>query len=261
MLLDLLLHYPGQIDDYVRYSRSDDTGGHRMKDVLAFVKDYWNHSRMQFGLIVLLVVALCLVVWRWTSGPARRMTVPLLAMVAVASACMLFYAARGVDDLRFTYVGRFYYAVPLVTALCVAYVVAELPGVRRWHGALSVAVAVWVGWLALTSAQANPYRGAPAVPAAAEAAAGEADSVALTFGLEAWPQAAGIVEQLRRDGHEVCVDGSPDDTYEVLFSQGVICSQDELSKWALVHVQAPNAVSEEPIVFESSYVVLTAPDR
>jgi hypothetical protein len=246
IVVNLLLHWPGELSKYWRYSRDNQSSGRTLADALAFVSRYWAPGRM--GAIVsagLVAGALCAAAA--TAARARGFLVSLVVTSVGLAGVGVVYAYRGVDDLSFRYVGEFLIVTPALVVL--AAVVAALDrhaGSATRRVAMAIVVAI-VGAAALFSpGQAARYSGANWIVEAREAVvASRSDGslFAVTFPNPQWPAAAGIVEDARRDGDSICV---ADPGYEFLFSDVATCDSAQRAAAVPVVVLASPPAADGP---------------
>ena len=124
IIVNLVLHWPGQFGDYLSYASSKQAGGHSAGEACGCA-------------VVLVAVPGCVgvpvagyavaaAVTRWLAPASlRRFLTALLAINAVSSLVFLYYAATGIDVLSEHYIGYFYWAAPVVTLLVIAVGVVE----------------------------------------------------------------------------------------------------------------------------------------
>ncbi|MFC0532723.1 hypothetical protein [Phytohabitans kaempferiae] len=140
IVLNLLLHWPGEFARYFGYG-----GAHVAPpagDVLHYVLRYYA-SWTPLGALAAAAFfgGAALLVRRLPAGPPRRFLAAGVCAAVLATILFVGYVARAVDDLRFTYVGQFSRAVPLLLLLVVVAASASAPGARvpGWLGSLSAA--------------------------------------------------------------------------------------------------------------------------
>jgi hypothetical protein len=237
--VDLGLHWPGEFGLYLAYARSPQAGGHTLAQAVSYVLWYWAQGHvLAGGLVMAAAVAAALAValpafpdraaeaafpvseaTSPAGGTLRRFLLAALWICAVTTAGMLYYAVRGIDDLSSTYIGFFYWAVPVVVALVIA---AGLIG--RWpdHDLTRVAVAgvlaiaVLVGTIS-PGLRADVHDNEPAlVPAMARVAAlAHGRTVVLqVLGYEEF-DAWALVLQAYRTGVPACLVGPRQHVFEV----------------------------------------------
>jgi hypothetical protein len=107
LLLETVVNFPGPVPKYLGYGQA--THGHGVGDALRFVGQYWaaDVPALMWAVLCLSLVA-CLV----ANEKHGVRTLPMLAVLVVASSAVVVYALIGIDDLGYRYVASFYYAVP-----------------------------------------------------------------------------------------------------------------------------------------------------
>jgi hypothetical protein len=257
--LNLLLHWPGELDDYWRYSRGSNTGGHSFGAVLTFVRHYWSGADRHGGLVAIgLVVAAFLLVM--TAQPrTRRFGCGLLGAMLLSTVLLIVYARRGVDDLSFRYVGEFYVSAPIAVLLAVGLTGIDI--VRTWRvPSLAIWGAIGVSCLALVAMPEYTarYPGANWLSQAEDFLDRRVDPSTvrvMRFPLEVWPGVAGIVEQSRRSGDRVCIE---EPAYGFLFDESMICTADEREHGTIVEGSLPGEQGDAVLRdrYESPNIVL-----
>ena len=119
IVVNLVLHWPGDFGKYLSYGGSGRAGGHSPRQVIEYALWFWWPHRHAW-LAPLLGYPAALAAVRWLS-PARlrRFLLAMLAVNVVSSLGFLLYAAVGIDDLTQYYIGYFYWSAPLVTVLVI----------------------------------------------------------------------------------------------------------------------------------------------
>lgn len=269
IVLNLLLHWPGEFGRYFAYDGGG--GGVAAGDVARYVLHYYyaGATPLAVGSAAAFFGAAAYLTRRLPAGPPRRFLAA--AVCACAAAVVLFtgYVARGVDDLRFTYVGQFSRAVPLLLLLVAVAAAATSPAVRR----LPALSAVWARrslgtWLvaAVAIGALGVGSGAPAwrklpehVPDMPEVmaaldgyTAGRPAVVDLTQ--DAWPAFTALVVQGGRTGPRVC---ARDPRWEFMVTERYICTPDDLARGRSVQL-TPTAPDGATIIAPVDEAVLTA---
>lgn len=256
IVINIVVNYPGEIDDYWRYSRSDQAGGHSLRAALAFVGDYWATARAGHILAMFIVVAAALACHAYT-GRGRRFLAALIGFVIVATLLTIAYAMRGVDDLGMSYVARFYIVAPILTIFTIGVAALEIAARPRERLLLAGAIAVALVLLASRPAVENPYPGAPWVPRAVDSlAALRAKQIKLDFDLAFWPEAAGMVEESRRRGSDICVERRAP-IYETLFTGSLMCPSTRTSNAATIEIASVRPADARLIYTGPSFVLAT----
>jgi hypothetical protein len=243
IILNLVLHWPGQFGLYLAYSSSGRAGGHGTATVIRYVLWFWSPYRDAWiaGLVPLAGFAVAAAVTRWLA-PARlrRFLTALLAVNAVSSLAFLYYAFTGIDEINQHYVGYFYWSAPVITLLVIVLAVVEaMPSLA---GAVAATVAASLALAALGAApqtrtsidssdpavlSSGPNTD-PALPGAVAALAARAAGrmIVLRFDHEDWPDITGILVQAERTGVRACV-ANP--IWTVIMTSQFICTHSDLA--------------------------------
>jgi hypothetical protein len=236
MVLDLVLHWPGQWELYWRYSRS--ASSNPVHGVVTYVGHFWTTVALGwvgFGAAALVAVALAL---RAPAGQ-RRYLIWLAATVLFLVGLVSVYAYRGVDDLTQIYTGDFSTALPGlvlgVAALLVVQVVSDRL-VVAWPSlrvrALAAVAGLGAGLLILSgtgmAAQLAVYPGVEADLAQLQAMAkpGQAIVLGIPHAGATWPKALAVLEEAHRRGIPVCV---ADPAWFFIVAPAVECSAAEVA--------------------------------
>ncbi|GAA1993984.1 hypothetical protein [Catenulispora subtropica] len=240
IVLDTLLHWPGQFGQYLTYSGSDRAGGHGVRETLSFAFQYWPGGAVWPVVTVALVLAAAAAA-RFHPDPAVR---PFLARCVAAAvgtgALMVVYTAFGVDSLGVddSYTGYFCYSAPLMLLVVIAVTAADLAASRlpARAGWAVPGAALACGLFALTfswegqqrgqtggEGYGAAYRGDPSLPKAAASLISQAGDkpVVLTFPHDAWPRAVGLLVAVEHQGHTACV---ADKWWTFMMTEDFICS-------------------------------------
>jgi hypothetical protein len=240
MVLELILHWPGQWARYLDYVRNRSSVPNPLSGALRYAGGFWSPSGA-WGAVLALAGVVC--AWLAATDPdraRRRFVARLLGAVVLESLLFVIYAARGVDTLQQTYIGIFYGAVPLTLLLATGLAAGRLlDRANRTGAAVAVAVASVVALVAAVAGPgfANGYRGDRELPgmvgALRDAPAREGRPVRIVrFSHDAWPQVVGFVLAAHRGGLRACVDG---DEWTFMFTSDYSCgSRDDASGWQVV---------------------------
>jgi hypothetical protein len=224
IVVNLVLHWPGNFGKYISYGKSGQAGGHGLGQVVRYVLHFWwPHPDAWLVLAGGSAVALA-VTWWLSRGPLRRFCLVLLAVNLVSSLAFLLYAAVGIDDLTQYYIGYFYWSAPLVVALVVVLVLAEaMRGKAGTVLAAATALAAFVALTAVPGSRTNTKDIDEALPqvVATLAARAPGQMIVLHIDHSAWPETTGLLVQAERTGVRACVDMPK---YTFLFSQQFICT-------------------------------------
>ncbi|NUR57291.1 MAG: hypothetical protein HOV87_01055 [Catenulispora sp.] len=237
IVLETLLHWPGQFGQYLTYSNSQSAGGHSLHESLSFAFQYWPGGAV-WPIVTLALIALAIAAVRYHPEPALR---PFLARCVAAAVgtglLMAVYTAEGVDALGAdnAYTGYFCYTAPLMLLIVIAVTAADLAA-RRLPAPAVPAVAALCAVIALTfswehqkrgqtggEAYGAAYRGDPSLPKAAAALIAKAGPrpVVLSFPHDAWPRAVGLLVAVTHQGHTACV---ADKGWTFMMTEDFICS-------------------------------------
>ena len=237
IVVNLVLHWPGDFGKYISYGGSGRAGGHGLRQVVDYALWFWwphQHAWLS-GLAPLLGYSVALAATLWLSpGPLRRFLLALLAVNVVSSLVFLFYAAVGIDNLSGYYIGYFYWSAPLVTVLVVVLAGLEAvprrgAGGSRFTHSLSTGVAVLAAAAAFAvlavipgtrTSTSSADESLPQVVATLAARA-QGRTIVLHIDGPAWVETAGFLVQAERTGVKACLD---DPWYTFLMTRQFICT-------------------------------------
>jgi hypothetical protein len=235
IVLNLILHWPGDFGDYLSYGQSGGQLGLAGHYTAAQVTDYvlwfwWPHANAWLAPVLLLVAALGVIVGL-TRGPLRRFLVALLALNVVSTLAFVLYTAKGIDDLFSRYIGYFYWSAPLIMVLII--VVGAVEALRRRSGrilraaapavAVLAAVAAFITLAVIPGTRTSTGDINESLPAAVTALAARSpgQTIALEVDHIVWPQAIGFLDQAERTGVRACL---VDPWYTFLVTKQFICT-------------------------------------
>ena len=227
IVVNLVLHWPGDFGKYLSYSSSGQAGGHGLRQVAQYALWFWwpHPHTWVAGLVPVVGYAIAIAVTAWLSrGPLRRFLLALLAVNAVSSLAFLFYAAVGIDDLTEYYIGYFYWSAPLVTVLVV--VLGAVGAMRARLGAGVAVLAAVVTFVVLavipgTRTSTNDIDESLPQVVATLAARAPGTTIVLHIDHSAWVETAGFLVQAERTGVKACLD---DPRLTFLMTQQFICT-------------------------------------
>ena len=227
IVVNLVLHWPGDFGKYLSYSSSGQAGGHGLRQVAQYALWFWwpHPHTWVAGLVPVVGYAIAIAVTIWLSrGPLRRFLLALLAVNAVSSLAFLFYAAVGIDDLTEYYIGYFYWSAPLVTVLVV--VLGAVGAMRARLGAGVAVLAAVVTFVVLavipgTRTSTNDIDESLPQVVATLAARAPGTTIVLHIDHSAWVETAGFLVQAERTGVKACLD---DPRLTFLMTQQFICT-------------------------------------
>jgi hypothetical protein len=219
IVVDLVLHWPGQFGDYLAYASSPTAGGHSLSAATQDALWYWWPYRNAWA-VPIAGYAVAAAVSRWLAPvQLRRFLFALLAVDAVSSLAFLYYAMTGIDKISRHYIGYFYWSAPVLILLVIVLGVVEALPSRL--GAITAIGAVVLALTALavapetqtstnSSDPANLGSGPdtdPALPGAVAALAARAGGqmIVLRFNYLSWPDVTGFLVQAERTGVPACV--------------------------------------------------------
>jgi hypothetical protein len=241
IVLELVLHWPGQFGKYLAFATSGKSGGHSLVQAVREALWYWwPHGGGTWALPVA-GYAIAVAVTRWLAPSAlRRFLAALLAVNALSSLVFVYYAMSGIDDLSRYYEGYFYWSAPVITLLVIVLGVIEAMPLPL--GAVTAAGAVLLVLAALAVApetRTSTTSSDPAVPSSGQdtdaalpgavstlAARSGGRMIVLRLDHQFWGDVTGFLVQAERTGVRACV-ANPEYTY-IVTSQ-FICTQRDLA--------------------------------
>ena len=128
MVLNLVLHWPGEFGKYISYSSSNKAGGHTVTEAVTYSLWYWEDGKGARYMLVGLFALAALLTRKHSDPQVRGFLFALLGADVVATIGMVYYAHSGVDSLTSTYIGEFTYMVPLTVLLVVTVNALDLIG-------------------------------------------------------------------------------------------------------------------------------------
>ena len=154
LLIDTLVHYPGQIPAYLAY-KSGHTGN-SLAESIGFVVSYFGPVPVVVAVVcAALVLAFCSRVSRLRSGGAAA----LLAALLGALFATVLYARIGVDNLSESYIAYYFYAAPALAFAGAAACLAAALGnsLRKAVVIYTVIAATSFGWAELSKPLSYEY--------------------------------------------------------------------------------------------------------
>jgi hypothetical protein len=258
IVINLILHWPGDFGKYFAYGNSAQAGGHSARQVLRYGLWFWwpyGHAWLMPLMLGAVAVAVTATLAR---GPLRRFLVALLGINAVASLAFVFYTAVGIDDLSQSYIGFFYWSVPFLTGLVIVVGLVQAARQRAATplialGTAAVLAAVAVGAALRTSISDDDPR-LPAVVAAVAARSPRRPIVIHIVGNNPWPDVTGFLVQAERTGVQACVD-SP--SWEFMMSAQFICTPRQAVAGARYDFLSPAPPAGTPVVVHFDLTTVT----
>jgi hypothetical protein len=278
IVLNLVLHWPGDFGKYISYGSSAQAGGHSPHQIVLYALWFWWPHRHAW-LAPVLLYALALAVTYWLSrGPMRRFLFALLAINVVSSLAFGVYAAVGIDDLSEYYIGYFYWSAPLVTVLVVVLGSAEAirrrpdsdsPGAQGTAGsvialrafALSTAAAVlaaaaaFVVLAVIPGTHANTKDIDESLPrvVATLAARAPGQTIVLHIDHSAWVETTGFLVQAERSGVKACVD---DPRWTFMMTKQFICTPAQAASGQAYWFYVPPVPASAAVILRFSGVTV-----
>jgi hypothetical protein len=251
IVVNLVLHWPGDFGKYFSYSSSASAGGHTASQVVRYVLWYWwkdDHLWVAALVPALAYLVAILAVALLARGPVRRFLATLLAVNAVSTAAFACYVAVGVDNLSQPYIGYFCFSAPIITLLVIALAVVHAPPVPL--GAVLAAGAAVLGVAAFAAAPGtavNTSQTEAALPHAVSAVASRAHGrmIVVHFDHNAWQDVTGFLVQAERTGVRACV-ANPYWTF--MMSRQFICTPAQIEAGAPFWFYAPAAPHKATVI-------------
>jgi hypothetical protein len=242
MVLNLVLHWPGEFGRYLHYGTSR-PGGHGLGAELRYMLWFWCPQPLAAAaLAVALVACATLLARRQHDGELRRFLTAGVAVAGWATALFAGYVVRGVDDLGEVYIGFFFWAVPLLLLMLIVAGASTLVEAARAPlapraatAATAAALTAAVVFAAVSPAIRNDpeqLREGPAVISAlARYGAGRPAVVSLDHA--AWPVLTALLVDAERAGQRMCV---ADSSWRFMVTSQFICSREEAADGFAVHL-------------------------
>ncbi len=235
IVVNLVLHWPGDFGKYLSYGGSGRAGGHGVRQVVEYALWFWwPHHHAWLAPLLGYPVALAAV--RWLSpAPLRGFLLAMLAVNVVSSLAFLLYTAVGIDKLSEYYIGYFYWSAPLVTVLVIVLAAVEAaprPGaagsplaLRLSTGVAVLAAVAAVAALAVIpgtrTGSTNDIDQALPQVVATLAARAHGKTIVLHIDGPAWVETTGFLVQAERTGVRACLH---DPWYTFLMTKQFICT-------------------------------------
>ncbi len=266
IVVNLVLHWPGDFGKYLSYGGSGRAGGHSPRQVIEYALWFWwPHHHAWLAPLLGYPVALAAV--RWLS-PARLrgFLLAMLAVNAVSSLAFLLYAAAGIDDLTQYYIGYFYWSAPLVTVLVIALAAFEaIPSrapalaARLSAGVAFGAAVAGVAVLAVipgTRTSTNDIDQALPRVVSALAARAPGQMIVLHIDHPAWVETTGFLVQAERSGVRACLD---DPWFTFLMTRQFICTPAQAASGRAYWFYTPRGLPPHaPVLLRFSGIAVVA---
>ena len=280
IVLELVLHWPGNFGKYFAYSDSSRSGGHSAAQVADYALWFWWPRAGAWAVAAVLALVAAVAAWRMPAGGVRRFCLALLAVNAASTLAFAVYAATGIDALNQYYIGYFYWSAPDIMLLVLLLAGTELLAARTTGqgtatrvAAVAAAGAAVVGCAAFAIAPqtrlstdhtdpgdptATGSFADPALPAGVarigKLAAGRYAVLSVPQH-NAWPEVTGILVQAERTGVPACV---ADPAWEFMMTSQFICTREEILAGRRFSVWIPGSVpSGMPVAFRLRRGIVT----
>jgi hypothetical protein len=240
IVMDLVLHWPGQFGDYLAYMSSRKAGGHSLATGAQYALWYWWPYGNAWA-VPIAGYAAAAAITRWLAPiQLRRFLIALLAIDAVSSLAFLYYATTGIDEISHHYIGYFYWSAPVIVLLVIVLGLVEARPSRLGATVALTTVAFALAALAVapeTQTSTNSSDPAvlssgpdtdPALPGAVAALGARAGGrmIVLRFDYHSWPDITGFLVQAERTGVRACV-ANP--ASALVVSSQFICTRSDLA--------------------------------
>jgi hypothetical protein len=254
IVVELVLHWPGNFGKYLSYSSSGKAGGHGVREILHYTLWFWWPHAFAWAVPVVLYAGAIGVVWWLTHGALRGFLVALLVMNVVSTLAFIAYATVGIDDLSEYYIGYFYWSAPLITVLVIVLGVVERV---RWGVFLAVAVAVFAVLAVIPGARTSTNDIDEALPGAVATLAARAPGKTIVLHIDhpAWVQTTGFLVQAERTGVRACVD---DSWYTFLFTSQFICTPAQVAAGVAYSFDTPSVPAGAQVVLRFDGIAVTS---
>ena len=266
MVLNIVLHYPGEWGKYWLYVRSG-SKPNALGPSIHYLMGFWAKRPKSGALLALTGLIGVALTAREKDPSRRRFFACALGGVAVMSTLFLVYAIRGVDDLSQSYIGIFYMSMPLLlvaVAAAAASSTIEGDGIHtlrplRTLVATSLVAAPLVFGV-VGSRLTSPYRGDSDLPSAVSAVKSDSQRagrpVAIVFPHDEWPQVVGFVVEASRSGLTSCVS---DPYWNFMFTSDFVCRPAEAASAWQLRIDFPGPIpAGARTVWSDSLMVVTA---
>jgi hypothetical protein len=249
IVVNLVLHWPGDFGKYISYGKSGQAGGHGPGQIVHYLLWFWWPHPLGWLVFFVFYGAALAAALLLAKGTLRSYLLAALVVNLISTVGVIAYAAVGIDDLTDYYIAYFYWSAPFITVLVlVLAVVGSLPD----RAALAVGAAGAVAAAAVfavnpgTRASTNDIDEALPGAVAALAARAPGKTIVLTIDHPAWVQTTGFLVQAERTGVPVCVN---DSWYEFLFTSQFICTPGQAAAGVHFQFDVPSAPAGADVVF------------
>jgi hypothetical protein len=230
IVVNLVLHWPGQFVKYLTYSKSGAAGGYSVAQIARYVLWFWWPDQHRWLAPLLLFAAALAVTFGLTRGPLRRFLALVIVFDVVASVAVGIYAAVGIDTLDAYYIAYFYWAAPFLLLLVVAVGIAQAAG--GWAGttlAAAGAAAALIAFAVTPGTLTSIHDNDPLLPRAVAALAARSSGREIVLSVNvhtAWVDATGLLVQAERSHVRACIQQQ---YWEFMMTSQFICTPQELA--------------------------------
>jgi hypothetical protein len=268
IVLDLVLHWPGQFGNYLAFATSKKSGGHGLVPAVQAALWYWWPRGGAWALPIA-GYAVAVAVTRWLApSPLRRFLAALLAVNVLSSVVFVYYAMTGIDGLSRHYEGYFYWSAPVITLLVIVLGVIEVMPLPLGTIIAGGAVLVVLAALAVApDTRTSTTSSDPAVPSSGQdtdaalpgavstlAARSGGRMIVLRLDPQFWGDATGFLVQAERTGVRACV-ANPE--YTFIVTSQFICTQRDIAT-GQVYWLRPTAPPGSTVLARLRQAVVTA---
>ena len=261
IVVNLVLHWPGDFGKYFAYSNSSQAGGHGARQIVRYALWFWWPHRHAWA-TVLLVYGAALAVALWLSrGTLRRFLLMLLGINAVSSLAVLAYAAAGIDNLNQYYIAYFYWSAPMLALLVIVAGISQAltfraAGLLVATGAIA-ALAVFTLVRGMRTSTEDTDAGLPHAVAALAARAGGREIV-LSIAHPAWIDTSGFLVQAERTHVRACVNSA---YWTFMMTSQFICTPEQAAHGVPFRFDSPRAPAATPVILRFGHSDVVAGPR
>ncbi len=252
IVVNLVLHWPGDFGHYFAYGRSGQAGGHSVMQIVRYALWFWWPHRNAWVAPVLLYAAAIGVTLGRARVPARgglgRFLLVLLGINVVSSLAVGVYAAAGIDFLYQYYIAYFYWSAPMLALLVIAVGVSQSLAFRAATAlAAAGAVAALAVFALVPGMRTSTEDTDPSLPHAVATLAARAPGreIVLSMQHQAWIDTTGFLVEAERTHVRACVD-SPYWTF--MMTAQFICTPQQAAGGVRYTFDSPRAPSSAPVL-------------
>ena len=253
IVVNLVLHWPGDFGKYFAYSNSSQAGGHSASQIVSYALWFWwPHRHAWVGVLLLAVLlvngAAVAVALGLSRGGLRRFLLMLLGVNAVSSVAVLAYTAAGIDNLNQYYIAYFYWSAPLLALLVIAAGISQALTFRA-AGLLVAAgtVAALVVFALAPGMPTSTHDDDAGLPHAVAALAARAHGreIVLSITHPAWVDTTGFLVQAERTHVRACVNSA---YWTFMMTSQFICTPEQAADGVPFRFDSPRAPASTPVI-------------